>query len=140
MASYKFIEGVTSDVTFEAEGRDLSQLFEAASKALFDVVCEREKVRPAKKVKIRVEAEDEKSLLHSWLSALLSESDARELFFSKFKVSVKKTSKGFVAEGEVWGEPYSLEKSGTLVKGITYHNFELKKTPRGWKARVVVDI
>ncbi|MBT3940728.1 archease [Candidatus Woesearchaeota archaeon] len=138
--AYKYIEGITSDVMFEAEGKDLDSMLEQASLALFDVVCQRKKVNPTKKIKIKVEGSDEKDIVYMWLSALLSESDANELFFSKFEVKVNKKGKKFVAKGVAHGEDYSSEKSGTVVKGVTYYNFKVEKTKKGFKCRVVVDI
>ena len=137
---YKFVEDLTSDVMFVARGKDLSEVFEQASLALFEVVCQRELVEPLEKRKIKAEGENEKELLHEWLSELLSESDAEEIFFSKFKVEIKKEGGKMVAIGEAWGEPYSQEKSETVVKGITYYKFDLKENENGWEATVVCDI
>ena len=138
--SYKFIEDLTSDVMFEVEGSDLAELLRQSSLAVFDVVCQRDKVEPKESVNIRVEANSPEELLHSWLSELLTESDANELFFSKFDVKVEEKNGKYVAEGKVWGEPYSQEKSGTVVKGVTYYGFKVEKTENGWKATVACDI
>jgi SHS2 domain-containing protein len=138
--TYKFIEDLTSDVMFEAEGKDLPELLEQASLALFDVVCQRKSVKSKKKIKVIADGENERELVHNWLSMLLSESDANEMFFHIFKIKVHKKGKKLVAEGDVFGEDYSSEKSGTVVKGVTYYEFKVEKTNKGFKARVVVDI
>jgi len=137
---YKFVDGITSDVMFEVEGKDLSELLEQASLALFDVVCQRDKVEPKDFMEIEVSAHDPKELLHRWLSRLLTESDANEMFFSKFDVTVDKRGDMLFAHGKAWGEPYSQEKSGTVVKGVTYFGYEVKKKDDGWWARVSCDI
>ncbi len=137
---YRFIEDLTSDVMFEAEGSDLTELLEQSALALFDVVCQIDKVEPKESVDILVEADSPEELLHGWLSELLTESDANELFFSKFEIKVEKRDGKYVAEGKAWGEPYSQEKSGTVVKGVTYYGFKIEKTENGWKARVACDI
>jgi SHS2 domain-containing protein len=136
---YKFVEDLTSDVMFIAEGSDLAELLEQASLALFEVVCQRDNVEPKQSVNIRVEAYAPDELLHEWLSALLTESDANELFFSKFEIQVREDGK-LVAEGKAWGEPYSQEKSGTVVKGVTYYGLKVEKTENGYKAKVACDI
>ncbi len=136
---YKFVEDLTSDVMFVAEGSSLEETIKESSKALFDVVCQREKINPEKFIEIKAEGENIEELLHDWLSQLLTESDAEEMFFSKFEVFVEKKEK-LTAEGKAWGEPYSQEKSGTVVKGVTYYNFKVEKTENGYKASVVVDI
>jgi SHS2 domain-containing protein len=137
---YKFIEDLTSDVMFIAEAPDLASLLRESSLALFDVVCQRDKVETKESVEIRVEGETPEELVHSWLSRLLTESDANELFFSKFEVKVEEKDGKLVAEGKAWGEPYSQEKSGTVVKGVTYYNFSVKKTKNGHRTQVVCDI
>jgi len=137
---YKFVEDLTSDVMFEAEGRDLKELLEQSSMALFDVVCQREKVKPEDLIAVSVKAENPEKLLYEWLSQLLTESDANEMFFSTFEIKVSKTDNEFVAEGKIWGEPYSQKKGGTVVKGITLYGFKVEKTKKGYKARVACDI
>ena len=137
---YKFVEGITSDVMFEVESKDLAELLEQASLALFEVVCQIKKVKAKQSVEVSVEAKDEEELVHSWLANLLAESDSREVFFSKFDIKVFKKGSKIVAKGKLSGEPYSGDKSGTVVKGITYHNFKVEKTKKGYKAIVVVDI
>ncbi|MCD6398589.1 MAG: archease [Candidatus Aenigmarchaeota archaeon] len=78
---YKFVDDLTSDVMFVAEGKDLSELLEQASMALFDVVCQRDRITTEKSIEIKIEAENPKELVHEWLSKLLTESDANEMFF-----------------------------------------------------------
>jgi len=137
---YKFVDDLTSDVMFVAEGKDLSELLEQASMALFDVVCQRDKITPEKSIEIKIEAENPKELVHEWLSKLLTESDANEMFFSKFEIKVGEKNGKLFAHGKVWGEPYSPEKGETVVKGVTYYNFSVEKTEKGWRAKVVCDI
>lgn len=136
---YRFVEDLTSDVMFIAEAPNLASLLEQSSLALFDMVCQRNNVEPKQSVDIRVEAETPDQLLHEWLSRLLTESDACELFFCKFEIKVREDGK-LVAEGKAWGEPYSQEKSGTVVKGITYYGLKVEKTKGGYKAKVACDI
>ena len=46
MQKYKFLDDITSDVMFEAYGKDLKELFENAAEALFSVICKIKKVKP----------------------------------------------------------------------------------------------
>jgi SHS2 domain-containing protein len=138
--SYKFVEGPTSDVMFEVEASDLAKLLEQASLALFEVMCQIKQVKPLRSVAIRIEENNEKDLLHSWLTALIAEFGANEMFFSKFDVKVSKKGKKLVAIGKAYGESISAKKGGVEVKGITYYNFDVKKTKKGYKATVVGDI
>ena len=137
---YRFIEDLTSDVMFEAEGKDLAELLEQASLALFEVVCQIEKIRPEGSIDIKIEAEGPEQLLHEWLATLLTEADVNEMFFSKFEIQVFQENGSLIAVGKVYGEDYSRGKSGTVVKGITYYGFKVEKTEKGYKARVACDI
>ncbi|MCD6477433.1 MAG: archease [Candidatus Aenigmarchaeota archaeon] len=137
---YKFVDDLTSDVMFVAEGKNLAELLEQASMALFEVVCQRDKVEPKEFIEIKVEADSPRELVHEWLSKLLTESDINEMFFSKFDVEVEKKDGKLIARGKAWGEPYSPEKGETVVKGVTYYNFSVEKTKDGWRAKVVCDI
>lgn len=124
---------------FEAEGKNLAGLLNQASLALFEVVCQIKKVKPKKAIQLKLEAKNESELVHNWLDLLLSESDANEMFFSKFSIKVTKGKK-LTATGKASGEPYSRAKSGTVVKGVTYYKFKVRKTKNGYKAIVVIDI
>lgn len=137
MEKYKFIEDLTSDVMFEAYGKTEKELFENSGQALFSVICDIKQVKPAESLQVSVKGRDLKDLLLNWLQKLIALVDTEEMFFSSFKIQkISRTS----LKAEVGGEPISPEKSGTLVKGVTYYNFALEKTKKGWKARVVCDI
>ena len=58
------------------------------------------------------------------------------MFFSRFKV-LKIDEKQL--EAEIYGEEIKPEKGETVVKAVSYYNFELKKNKK-WKVRVVLDI
>lgn len=134
---YRIIDKITSDVMFEAYGKDKKELFSNAAEALFGVICEIKKVEPEKKIKIKAKGKDLKDLLYSWLQELIAEVDIKEMFFSKF--DIKKISDKEL-EADVYGEPISKEKSGTVVKAVTYYEFNLEKTKKGYKAVVSLDI
>jgi SHS2 domain-containing protein len=136
---YKFIEGLTSDVMFEAYGKSLEELLENAALALFEVVCQIKKIEPKKRIEVEVEAENLNSLVYEFLSNLLTESEIEELFLCKFDVSVKK-NKIFKLKAKAWGEPISPEKGGTVVKAVTYYGLKAEKTAEGFKARITLDI
>ena len=137
---YKFVEDLTSDVMFIAEATNITKLLEECGKAIFDVVCQRELVKPKEFIEIHVKGENPEELLYEWLSALLTESDANELFFSKFEIEVEEKNGVLFLKGKALGEPYTPEKSGTVVKGVTYYNFKVEKNENGYRASVVCDI
>ena len=48
MQKYKFIDDLTSDVLFEAYGKDLKELYANAAEAMFSIICQTEKVEAKK--------------------------------------------------------------------------------------------
>jgi len=134
---YKFIKDLTSDVLFEAYGRTPKELFENAAKALFSVICQVEKVKPAKELTVEVKGKDIKELMFNWLQELISLVDIEGMFFSRFVVE-KINDKSLKAR--IYGEPLSPEKGETVVKAVTYYKFNVEKTAEGYKATISLDI
>lgn len=134
---YKFIDKITSDVMFEAYGKDLKELLVNAAEALSSVICQMDKITPGKKITVTVKGKDEKDLLFNWLEEIITSVDTKEMFFSKFVI---KSLKGNELVAELHGEEMTREKGGTVVKSVTYYNFKLEKSNGGYKATVSVDI
>ncbi|MBU1203450.1 MAG: archease [Nanoarchaeota archaeon] len=141
MIKYRFVEGPTSDVMFEAYGKTSKELFENSALALSEVICKIKQVKPKNKIKVQVRAESLRELLFNWLQEIIAQVDINEMFFSKFKIT-KITDTTLTAE--LYGQPIQPELGETVVKAITRHNFTLK-TPKETKnhthkAVVVMDI
>ena len=134
---YKFIEGITSDVMFEAYGKDLKDVFSNAAEALFTVMCRIESVQPKDERKIEIDADSLEDLMINWLQALIAAVDIEGMFFSKFKITrIDDTH----LTAFVYGEPVSPHKGKTVVKAVTYHQYEFKKSKDGYVCRVSLDI
>ncbi|MGQ9530600.1 MAG: archease [Candidatus Bathycorpusculaceae bacterium] len=139
---YKFLEHM-ADVYIAAYGKNLAEAFENAALAMFDVMTEVEKVNPKIRDEVEVTAEDEQSLLYSWLEALLVKFEIEEMLYSKFKVSsLNHTSDGFKLKAEIWGEKFNPKKhvQKVGVKAVTYHRMEIIKKPRGVTLKFILDI
>lgn len=134
---YKILDKVTSDVMFEAYGKDKKELFENSAKALFSIICDIKKVQPQKSKKVSLKANSLQNLMFSWLQELIAAVDIHEMFFSKFKIK-SITEKSLKAT--IYGEPLTPEKGNTVVKSVTNYNFKLEKTPKGYKVTAVLDI
>jgi SHS2 domain-containing protein len=134
---YRFIEGLTSDVMFEAYGKSVKDVFSNAAEALFSVFCHVEKVAPKDERRIEVKADSLDDLMINWLQALIATVDIEGMFFSKFKIT-EVDDNHLVAF--VYGEPVSPSKGKTVVKAVTYHQYEFKKTKEGYSCRVSLDI
>ncbi len=137
MKSYEYFE-TTADIGIIAYGKNLNELFENAAKAVFNLMCNLEKVSPKEKKEIVVEEEEIDLLLVAWLSSLLAYKDIYNMMFSKFRVEIKNK---YRLVGEAYGEEASeSHELRTEVKAVTYHNLEIKKKDDLWVARFIVDV
>jgi SHS2 domain-containing protein len=140
--AYEFLEH-TADAYVAAYGKDLAEAFENAAVAMFDVMTEVETVDSKIEDSVQVEAEDEYSLLYSWLEALLIRSETHRMLYSKFRVlQIEHSAKGFKLEARIWGEKFNakrhLQKVG--VKAVTYHRMEIFKEAERVTLKFILDI
>lgn len=134
---YKFIDDLTSDVMFEAYGKDLKEVFENAAYALFSVICKCDKVGQKMEKEVVVEAEDVRELMIDWLQELIARVDIEELFFSRFEIQeISETG----LKAKIYGDETKPELGETVVKAVTYYGFKFEKTDAGYMARVSLDI
>ena len=137
MPKYKFLNGITSDVMFEAYGKDPKELFQNAAEALFSVICKIKQVKPKEKEEFEVKANNLEDLMINWLQALIAIVDTEEKFFSKYEiVEIDETH----LKAKLYGEPIKPELGETVVKAVTMYKFKLEKTGKGYKVTVSLDI
>ncbi len=137
MEKYKFVDDLTSDVMFEAYGRDVKEVFENSAEAMFSVICRVKDVAQRKIVKVEVSGNGPEDLLINWLQELIALVDTEGMFFSKFEI-IEIGDNGLTAR--IYGEPMRPEKGETVVKAVTYYKFALEATQFGYKATVSLDI
>lgn len=137
MEKYRFIDDLTSDVMFDAFGRDLRELFENAAEAMFSVICQLGRVGRGESREVEVRGRDERELLLNWLQELIALVDTEGMFFSGFEVrEISPTA----MKATVRGEAADPGKGETVVKAVTYHKFSVERTRKGYRARVSLDI
>ncbi|MGE5254638.1 MAG: archease [Planctomycetaceae bacterium] len=141
---YEFLEDVaTADIAFKAWGRDLEETFIAAADATLNVMVEDlGSIQPRESRDIRLENDDLDLLLHDFLQELVYYKDSEKLMLRARKVEIDVESHPFTLEGIARGETLDPERHHPRVdvKAVTLHQFQLKKTDRGWEARVILDI
>lgn len=137
MDKYKFIEDLTSDVLYEAYGKNLKELFENAAVALLSVVCQIDKVKPKKTEEFQMKGDDLENTMFNWLQGIIAVIDTEGMFFSK--VEVKEVDENHV-RAKLYGEPAKPELGETVVKAVTYYKYKLEKTKEGYKVTVSLDI
>jgi SHS2 domain-containing protein len=137
MEKYKFIDDLTSDVLFEAYGKDLKGLFENSAVALSSVICDVEKVEKQKSFSVEFQGESVEDLMINWLQEIIALVDTEEIFLSGFEISEIDEKH---LKANLYGEPISPEKAGVVVKGVTYYKLKIEKTKKGLKATISLDI
>lgn len=141
---YRFLEDVaTADIAFEAEGKTLEELFAAAAQATTNVMVSDLAQLEEREVKeIREQAEQIDLLLFAFLQEIVYYKDAELLLFRRYDVEIVQKDARFELEAWAYGEKLDSRKHDLIVdvKAVTLHQFEVKETGEGWKARVILDI
>jgi SHS2 domain-containing protein len=139
---FEFLEH-TADAYIAAHGKSLTEAFENAALAMFEVMTDTEKVSADAEDSVEVEAEDEYALLYSWLEALLVKFETKNMLYSKFKISsIDETSEGYRIKATMWGEKFNAEKhtQKVAVKAVTYHRMEIIKEIDKVTVEFILDI
>jgi SHS2 domain-containing protein len=124
MKPYEFIEH-TADVGVKAYGKTVSEAFEHAAQAMFDIITDTSTIDPIGQYDIELDAPDLEQLLVDWLSKLLFLNGANNLVFGKFQVTLTKNH----LAAHVYGEQYDTKKHkmGTEIKAVTYHMLKVSE-------------
>ena len=135
---YRLIDH-TGDLGLEVRGNNPPDLFANAAWAFTDILVDAAKVRADRMQDITVEAPDREALLAAWLGELLYLFDARGLVFNRFEIREWTEEK---LAARAWGEKFDPDRHGFRqgVKAVTYHQLQIRRTAKGWRARVILDI
>jgi SHS2 domain-containing protein len=139
---FDFLEH-TADAYVAAYGKDLTEAFENAALAMFEVMTNVDEVKAEVEDYVEVEAEDEYALLYSWLEELLIKFETNNMLYSKFKIlSIEKTTRGFRLKAKIFGEKFNPKKhvQKVGVKAITYHRMEIIRGPKKVTLKFILDI
>ena len=138
MKKYELIDH-TADVGIKAYGKTLSESFENAAKAMFDIITDESEIESTGQYDIELSNDDLEQLLVDFLSELLYLHDTKNLVFGFFKVDIDEKEKKL--EAKVCGEKFDLSKHkiGSEIKAVTYHMLEIKKNKK-FTVQVLFDI
>jgi SHS2 domain-containing protein len=142
-SDYRFLSNIAlADVAFVARADSLPSLFEAAARALTDVMVDRRTVAGRVERRIEVKSPSVDRLLYDFLTELIVIKDVDSLLFKDYNVSI--ASRGHALDCVMLGEEIDRERHALRndVKAVTMHMFEVKKKGRRgwWEATVVLDI
>jgi SHS2 domain-containing protein len=131
----------TGDLGLEVRARTLERLFELAALGLMAQIAEPRVKEPGSAVEAAVEvaSEDRESLLVDWLNAVLLESELRQAIWTLVEIAgVDDRS----IRARLLGVPRDRARLTFLreVKAVSHHAAEVRSSPGGLVARVVLDI
>ena len=138
----------TADLRVEIRGKDEQELFRNAVESLYlllglQAVSDRRDVVPGERLEIQ--GQDPEEALVGLLGELLYRATAERQRLNLQELSVRRGEEG--EEGcrvDVRGGWETLtagEMAGQReIKAVTYHDVQIRRTKRGWVARVVMDL
>jgi len=132
----------TADVGFELTAGDLNALFDAARRALLELLVSCPSREGSIPRSITLEAESLEGLLVAWLDELLYLVQTHGLLPVQSAVAVSAAPAGYHLAALLNCAPLDVEAHGWQgeVKGATYHGLKLVQENGNWRARVVLDV
>ena len=128
----------TADVGVEARASSLGSLIEALASAMADVSYEVDDTEPTVAMSFRIEAATPEDLVVDVLAALLTESETRDVVWTKVVLAVDPPAAADVAS---CGVPTALARPrGAPIKAVTYHDLKVVDDAGRWSARVIFDV
>jgi SHS2 domain-containing protein len=139
----------TADLRVEIRGKDEQELFRNAVESLYlllglQAVSDRRDAVPAERLEIQ--GQDPEEALVELLGELLYRATAEKQRLNLQELSVQRGEEGEgggcrVGVRGVWETITQGEMAGkSEIKAVTYHDVEIRRTKRGWTARVVMDL
>ena len=133
MKAFEEIEH-TADLAFRAYGRDPAELFANAARGMFALQGVGTPA-PGGERRVEVEGVDRESLLVNWLNELLYLQERHGEVYSEFDIEeISETGLRARVRGGAQAE------ARRRIKAVTFHDLEVKRTPQGWQATLVLDV
>jgi len=84
---------------------------------------------------VAVSGVDRETLLVNWLNELLYLQETQHETYSRFEImEISDTH----LRARVHGRPHGHE--GRLIKAVTFHDLEVRRSEGGWEATIVMDV
>jgi SHS2 domain-containing protein len=141
MEKYIFLPH-TADTKFQAFGKTLEEAFANAALALTEVVVEPNKIKAKILKKIKIESEDEKSLLYDFLEQFLILIDTDDFLINKVRtISIEQGNKRLKLNADIVGDSgIQKYKPKTAIKAVTYQEMEIHKDKKEYMVQVILDL
>jgi SHS2 domain-containing protein len=128
----------TADTAIRGWGSTPEELFVNMAKGLFKVIGGEATVSSTKTRALDVEAENPNELLHDWLETLNALHQIHHELYTGFELSIDEN----LLKATVRGGPMAggAGEFGIEVKAVTWHDLNIRETPHGLEAYVLLDI
>ncbi|NDC63199.1 MAG: archease [Planctomycetia bacterium] len=129
----------TADLGLRVAAPSLELLLADAARGLFTVIAgDLAQIRPDREERFVVAGTDPTWLLFDWIAELHAAFELRRMLFNSFVVSIEAAGMRATARGESFDPArHSLAHE---VKAVTQHELDVRQTPAGWQATVILDI
>ncbi|MBW1954664.1 MAG: archease [Deltaproteobacteria bacterium] len=129
----------TADMGIVFFGPTVKALYEAAAKALADLLVEGPAPEKAQRLSLDIEGEDRADLMVNWLREILYLWAAKSLWLLAANVE-HITLKRLSATVRVAPYDPTHQRIKTDIKAVTYHRIQVRRTKAGWEATVIFDV
>ncbi len=132
----------TGDVGVRLEGRTVDDVFREAALAFTETLTDPGAVAARMSQRVVLAAASLEDLLVDWLDELVYRFEVQNLLVADASASVREDPPGWSLQGELRGEAFDPARHPikVLIKGITYHQLDVRKTGDRWVTSVVFDI
>ena len=141
--TFRFLDDIAlADVAFEAEGDSVEEVFRGATRALIETLADPLTVAVLWERAITKSDGDLAALLFEWLSEIVYWKDAAGVVFHDASLALIEQNGSWTLHGRFAGSPVdqTVQALRNDVKGITKHQYELKRDDACWRVRVVLDV
>jgi SHS2 domain-containing protein len=129
----------TADLGIRARAASLDGLMGEAARGFAAVlVADPSRIEPREEETFTVAGTDPAWLLRDWIAELHAAFELRRMLFREFVVTVGEAGLAATARGERF-DPRRHEL-GHEIKAVTQHELDVRRTPAGWEAFVLLDI
>jgi SHS2 domain-containing protein len=138
----------TADLRVEVRGKDEPDLFRNAVESLYILLGLPElsdRVGAPCAERLEIHGEDAEEALVALLGELLYRASVERRRLNLHELAVRSSVEGrggctVVLAGD-WVEIRNAEAAGQReIKAVTYHDVQIRRTPGGWSARIVMDL
>jgi SHS2 domain-containing protein len=132
----------TGDVGVRLRAPALPGLFQEAALAFTETLTDAGDTSRASYDDVRLDAPTLDDLLVEWLTELLYRFEVRNLLPVGADLSVTEAPGGWQLRGTVASDTFDPDRHPikVAVKGITYHQLDVRRAGEGWETSVVFDI